>query len=94
MQNLARVFSIVLLIVVTTVVDMRKMGVLFPARPDRFRGLTSLLLNGYVGALSMEVKQSECEADHSPPFNADSKNAWPCTTSTPPYISWMFSSWE
>jgi hypothetical protein len=30
-------------------------------------------------ALSEEVKQSKCEADHSPPSNAEVKNAWSST---------------
>jgi hypothetical protein len=35
------------------------------------------------GALSMGVKRSEPEADHSPPSSAEVKNAW-SYTSTPP----------
>jgi hypothetical protein len=34
-------------------------------------------------ALSLEVKQPACEADHSPPSSAEVKNAW-SYTSTPP----------
>jgi hypothetical protein len=35
------------------------------------------------GALSLRVKRPEREADHSPPSNAEIKNAWNYT-STPP----------
>jgi len=35
------------------------------------------------GVLSLGVKRPGCEADHSPPFRAEVKNAWNYT-STPP----------
>jgi hypothetical protein len=37
------------------------------------------------GALSLEVKQLRCEADHSLPSSPEVKNAW-SFISTPPYI--------
>jgi hypothetical protein len=33
-----------------------------------------------LGALTQGVKWLECEADHSPPSNAEVKNAWICTS--------------
>jgi len=39
---------------------------LFPQHPDCFWCSTSLLFNGYFGALSPRVKQQRQEADHSP----------------------------
>jgi hypothetical protein len=38
---------------------------------------------GTGGDLCLEVKRAECEADHSPPSNAEVENAW-SYTSTPP----------
>jgi hypothetical protein len=40
---------------------------------------------GIRGVLSPGVKRRGHEADHSPPFSAQFKNAWSCT-STPQYI--------
>jgi hypothetical protein len=37
------------------------------------------------GGLSPEVKRLGCEADHSPPANAEFKIMW-IYTSTPPYV--------
>jgi hypothetical protein len=39
------------------------------------------------GALSLGVKRTGCEADHSPPYSAEVKNAW-SYTSTPTTPSW------
>lgn len=32
------------------------------------------------GVLSPEVKRQGCEVDHSPPFTAEIKNEWNCTS--------------
>jgi hypothetical protein len=53
-----------------------------PPRPDRLWGPPTLLSNWYGGALSLEVKRPEREADHSPPSSETVKNAW-SYTSTP-----------
>jgi hypothetical protein len=50
-----------------------------PRRLDRLWGPSSLLSNGYLGALSPGVKRPGGEADHSTPTNAE------FYTSTPPY---------
>jgi hypothetical protein len=44
-----------------------------PRRPDRLCGSTSLLSDGYRGALSPGVKWLGREADHSPPTSAEIK---------------------
>jgi hypothetical protein len=57
---------------------------------DRLWGPTSILYNGYQGGgISLGVKQPGREADHSPPFSAEVKNAW-SYTSTPQYA---FMEW-
>jgi hypothetical protein len=43
------------------------------------------LSRGYWGALFPVEKQQRCEADHSPPYSAQIKNAWSCA-STPSYV--------
>jgi len=53
-----------------------------PSRPDRLWGLPSLLSNGYPG-LFPGVKLSGREANHSPPYSAEFKNAWSYTFSPP-----------
>jgi hypothetical protein len=40
-----------------------------------------------LGALSLGVKRPVCEADHSPPYSAQAKNSWSCT-STPNMPLW------
>jgi len=35
------------------------------------------------GALTLEIKRSGRESDHSPPFSAEVKNAWCYTSSLP-----------
>jgi len=42
-----------------------------------------------MGALSLEVKRLRREADHSPPPNAEVKNAW-SYTSTSPYVFMVY----
>jgi hypothetical protein len=54
-----------------------------PYRPDRLWGPLSLLSNGYRG-LTPGVKRQGCDADHSPPTNAEVKKMW-IYTSTPSY---------
>jgi hypothetical protein len=44
-----------------------------------------------IRALSLEVKQPEREADHSPPSSAEVKNAW-SYISTPKYAFMVFYS--
>jgi hypothetical protein len=72
--------------------DDRGSGVQFPAGAGNFSlhhhvqngsGPPSLLSNGYQGALSLEVKRPEREADHSPPSSAEVKNAWGYTFTLP-----------
>jgi hypothetical protein len=41
--------------------------------------------DGYLGAVSLEIKQLGHEADHLLPLVAEGKNMWNCI-STPPYI--------
>jgi hypothetical protein len=38
------------------------------------------------GTLSQGVKRPGCEADHSPPFSAEVKNAWSYTSTHPIYL--------
>jgi hypothetical protein len=45
-------------------------------RPDRLLDPSSLLSNGYRGALSPVVKRTGREADHSPPTSAVVKKTW------------------
>jgi len=51
-----------------------------PSRPDL--GLIQPPIQCILGAVSLEIKQPGRENDHSPPSNADVKNAW-SRTSTP-----------
>jgi hypothetical protein len=44
---------------------------------------TQPLVQWVPGALTPAIKQPGHEADHSPPFSAESKNVW-CSTSNPP----------
>jgi hypothetical protein len=60
-----------------------------PPRPDRHWGPPRLLTNGYRGLFSPRVKRPGREADHSPPYSAEVKNAW-IYNSTSPYA---FKSW-
>jgi hypothetical protein len=53
-----------------------------PPRPDLLWGPTQPPIQWVLGALSVGVKWSEREADHSLPSSADVKNAW-SYTSTP-----------
>jgi hypothetical protein len=46
-------------------------------------GPTQASLKWVLGALSLGVKRPGCEADHSPPSNADVKNAWSYTSAPP-----------
>jgi hypothetical protein len=59
-----------------------------PPHPDQLWGPPNLLTNGYHG-LTLEVKQLEHEADHSPLSNAKAKNEW-SYTSTSQYV---FTAW-
>jgi hypothetical protein len=45
---------------------------------------TQPLIQGVAGAISLEVKRSGRETDHSPPSKAEVKNVW-SYTSTPQY---------
>jgi hypothetical protein len=56
--------------------------------PDQLWGRSSLLFNGY-RRLSPEIKRPGREANHTPPSNAEVKNAW-SYKSTPPYV---FMEW-
>jgi hypothetical protein len=44
------------------------------------------------GALSLEVKQPGCEADHSPPSSAEVKNVWSYTSTPPIHLHGMVLS--
>jgi hypothetical protein len=50
-------------------------------------GSTQPPIQWVLGALSPGVKRQGCEADNSPPTNAEVKKMW-VSTSTPPYASW------
>jgi hypothetical protein len=52
-------------------------------------GPTQSSIQWVPGELSLGVKRPEREADHSPPSNAEVKNAW-SYTSTPHYV---FMAW-
>jgi hypothetical protein len=52
---------------------------------------TQSLIEWVPGALSLGVKRSEREADHSPPSSAKVKNTW-SVTFAPPHVSWRGSS--
>jgi hypothetical protein len=60
-----------------------------PRRPDWLWGSTQPPIQCVPWALSPEVKQQGCEADHSPPSCAEVKSMW-IYTSTPPYA---FMAW-
>jgi hypothetical protein len=53
-----------------------------PQRPDRAPGPTQPPIQWIPWSLSVRVKRSRCEADHSPPSSAEVKIAW-SNTSTP-----------
>jgi hypothetical protein len=57
------------------------------SRPDL--GSTQAPIQCVPGAISLGVKRSEREADHSPPSNAEIKTAW-SYTSAPPVV---FMAW-
>jgi hypothetical protein len=59
------------------------------ARDGIGKGPTKSPIQWVRGALSLVVKRPGREADHSPPSNAEVKNAWSCT-STPQYV---FMAW-
>jgi len=46
-----------------------------PKYPERPWGPPSLLFNGNQGSF-LQIKQSGCEADHSPPSSTGVKNEW------------------
>jgi hypothetical protein len=49
-------------------------------------GPTQLPIRWVPGALSLEVKRPGSEADHSPPFSAEVKNAWSYTSAHPIHL--------
>jgi hypothetical protein len=53
-----------------------------PPRPDRRWGPTQPPIQLVLGSLSLGVKRSGREADHSPPSNTEVKNVW-CYNFTP-----------
>jgi hypothetical protein len=64
----------------------QKLGLFLLATASRpALGPTRHSINGYRGFLPQvrAVKEPDCEADHSPPSNAEVKNAWNFTA-TPP----------
>jgi hypothetical protein len=62
--------------------------------PERLRGPPSLLSNGYQGTLSPEVKRPGHEADYSPPFGAEVKNAWSYTFAPPIHFDGVVLSYS
>jgi hypothetical protein len=65
----------------------------FPQHPDQLCCPSSLLSCGYQGALPLEVKVSEHEADHSPPSSGEIKNAWNYTfTPTHVFMAWCLTN--
>jgi hypothetical protein len=51
--------------------------------PDWIRGPLTLLFNGVSRTISLEIKRSGSEADHSHPSTAEDKNAWSYTSTLP-----------
>jgi hypothetical protein len=54
-----------------------------PLRPDRLWGLPGSLSPVGTCAVSPGLKRLECEADHSLPSIAKTKNSWSCTSTLP-----------
>jgi hypothetical protein len=52
-------------------------------------GLTLAPVQWVPGTVSLGVKRSVCEADHSPPSSAEVKNAWRCTSIS----QYVFMAW-
>jgi hypothetical protein len=58
-------------------------SIIFGFRPNRLWGPLIFIFNGYLGALSQEIKRQEREADHSPPTNAEIRKKWIFTFTSP-----------
>jgi hypothetical protein len=56
--------------------EQRKGFFLFATHPDQLYGTTQPSIEWELGGLSPRVNWPGCEADHSPPSNADVKNVW------------------
>jgi len=52
-------------------------------------GPTDPLSNGHGTLFPPEVKQPDCEADHSPPSSAEAKYAWSSTATPPVHLHGM-----
>jgi hypothetical protein len=64
----------------------------FPQNPDQLWGSSSLLPSVYQGALSLQVKLSEHEADHSLLSGGEIKNVWNYTnTPTHVFMAWCLT---